>query len=214
MKPSRLWRCVALAGAMLFAFSDYLGAVTFCNMDLAGGEKARKAQEKSARAAANFFQAASTTFQMFGQIELHLAGDKDALRRASGLSGQSREQLSRVLKELEGLSSETEAIKAVDEALRRLADYSIALKEAKVAPGSPIATSVIEALKRGSIGLLQVCSESIKDLQDPDRAMGKVFRAVEIGKLPVPQDVWDAIVQWNETLIRGRLISAIFTVRR
>lgn len=214
MRRQILWFFIVLGLISIFVLPNYVQARCFCNMDMAGGEKGKKAQEKSARAAAFFFQAASTTFQMFRQIELHLTGEKDALRRAVEFSKQSREQLSRAQKEFDGVSREVEAIKAIDDTLRELTDYSIALMEAKVHRDSPIATSVIEAFKKGAIGALQMCSQSIKDLQDPDKPMGKVYRAVDSGRAPLASDLWDAIAQWNETLIRGRLISSIFTVRK
>ena len=68
---------------------------TFCNMDETGGEKGRGAQRKSASAAAMFFDGAATAFQMFANLERHLAGDKDALKRAQALSRKSVEELSK-----------------------------------------------------------------------------------------------------------------------
>jgi hypothetical protein len=214
MKRRSMWPVLLVGVATLLNLPNQLHANTFCNMDQAGGEKGRKAQEKSARAAAIFFQAASTTFQMFGQVELHLAGDKTALKRASDLSSQSREQLATALTAFDGVRLEADAIKSIDDALKQVTDYSIALKEAKVSPTSPIATSVLEALKKGSLGVLQVCAQSIKDLQDSDKAMGKVYNQVGRSVIPSSQDLWDAIVEWNEALIRGRLISSIFKVRK
>ncbi len=214
MRRRTQWPIIAISLVACLVLPPRVSSSTFCNMDLAGGEKGRKAQEKSARAAAFFLQATATTFQMFAQIELHLAGEKQALSRASALSGQSRDLLSKALKVFGDVPLKKEVIQAVDQALQQVKDYSIALKEAKVPPASPIATSVLDALKKGTVELLQVCSQSIKELQDTDKPMGKVYKEVDRGGIPSAQSLWDAIVQWNEALIKGQLVSSIFTVRK
>lgn len=214
MRGTLLFFIIVVIGST-FALPNYVGAICFCNMDMAGGEEGKEAQKKSALAAALFFEATSITFQMFAQIEVYFTGKKDALVRAAELSKQSKERLGRAMEEFDGVRVHTKAIKAIDKNLMQLQDFSAAFIEAKVHPNSPIAALVIEALKKeGTVGMLGMCSQSIKDLQDPNKPMGKVYSTIEDGKPPMAPDLWSAIAQWNETLIKGRLISSIFTVRK
>ena len=72
----------------------------------------------------------------------------------------------------------------------------------------------MEALRKGPTVALQVCSQSLKDLRDPKKPMLKVYQAVDSSRVPSATDLWGAIAQWNETLIKGRLISSIFAIQK
>ena len=185
-------------------------ATMWCNMDNAGGSDARQVQQKSARAAAAFLQATSTTFQMLAQLELHLSGDREALATAAKLSAQGTKELERTLTELKAITNDANSLKRVNEELRRATDLSVAFQQALVAPNGPVGVLVADARQRGAEGLLTVCTDSVAQLRAPDTPMGQTFSAVVSGQPPLPPVLWAALAQWNEVLIRGRLVASMF----
>ena len=186
---------------------------TFCNMDESGGEKGKETQRKAALAAALFFDGAANTFQMFASIERHLAGDKNALGQARKLSGQSIEQLNRSVQAFQALGTDKKAMELIDSILQQLKrdDYVKALGLARYSMESPIGNQILSVFGKSSGGeVLQACANSVKGLVEKDQVMGQVYATVAAGKSPSSENVWAAIAQWNEVLIRGRIVSSIF----
>jgi hypothetical protein len=199
----------ALVG-LLLVLPSYSDATMFCNMDNAGGNAGQKAQESSARAAAAFMQAASTTFQMFAQLELHLVGEKDALRTAADLSTQSTGQIERTLSQLREIAVERDALKAINETLSQVQNFGVAFQRARISPDSSIGKLISAALQNRAEGLLRVCTETVEQLRSSDMPMGRVYLTISNRESPAPEVLWAAMAQWNETFAKGRLISSVF----
>lgn len=205
---------IAFIFVIAIAIPSYLSAAIFCNMDNAGGSGGKKVQAQSALAAASFMRAASIAFQMFEQIELHLAGEKEALNRAAVFGKNTMEFLSSASAGLKRVLGERDALKVIDYELSQQRDYSVAFRRARVPTESPIGRLVDKARKDGgSVGLVGVCMQSINDLQSPELAMGSVYKSVSSGESPGADQLWGAIAQWNEALIKGRLVSSMFALK-
>lgn len=205
----------------LFAFAvqfnpTSVSATTFCNMDESGGDRAKDAQRKSAAAAASFFRGAALTFEMFANLESHLVeGDKKVLRQAADLARKSREQLGTAARQFKAIGGAPESIRAIEDALKKLnpTDFAEAFKRAAYVADSPIGKQVtVEFEKTGAAGVMQACANSVEELLSKERPMGEVMVEVEGERVPTPDRLWAAIAQWNEVLIRGRVISAIFKI--
>lgn len=217
MQTWKLLKIVVLTFVTMSLFNNDLDATMFCNMDNAGGEEGKEVQDKTSKASAMFFQAASTTFLMFREIELYYVGEKDALERASSLSIQSQKQLNSASKLFSSVLEETDALNNIDVALKRLnpGDYKVALSTAKVSPTSPFVGPILEAFQsEGSRGVLKLCGYSIKDLENTTTPMGKVYKDVEKLEVPSNEILWSANVQFSQTLIKGQLISSVFSLTK
>ena len=214
---------LAIVGlSIVLLISNSVSARVFSNMDKAGGDKAREAQEQSAYAAGVFLMSASVTFEMFSEIEYLVSGrekpdgNQPSISYAHSLCGSAIENLGSAKKNFDILLSPSysAAFKLINEALdKKLKDTSFvqsSFEKAHVRLESPMTQHVIEEYKNnGTIGLIKLL---ILEIDKVSSSMGAVYSDLRAGKLPDTGVLWKAEFDWNTTFYMGRTIAAFFTV--
>ena len=117
------------------------------------------------------------------------------------------------MKEFQGVAGEKEATKAIDAILKMLKDQDLgkAFDLAKYPRTGALSSEINAAfLKANSVDIAELCAKTVENLVNKERPMGEVFAVVASEKIPVSEKLWEAVAQWNETLIKGRIVSSIF----
>jgi hypothetical protein len=195
----------------LFIYTTVSEGVMFCNMDDAGGDKAKDAKEKSAKASAAFLMAASKAYEMFSELELFSVGERTNLNGAVQYCQASLVKLNEAKTAFSELMNDGRSISAIDDYLSTIRRFDLIFSEAYIDKQDIIVQSLMKAFEaKKTRGVIVFSIRAIEEIQG---IMNGILDVIGSNRIPRPQSLWIASYEWNLAFTKGRVISSLFTVR-